>query len=200
MALRLQSARLAGRVAGLYWVVRRFCAHPASRSTMSRLFRFLLLFPLVALTSFGAGLTPEQEHLNHYVGEWDGTLTNLPNAKVRITCEWILSGTFLRHSLTFQPTPDAPPMSVLQLMTYDTTKQVYRAWSFYSNGSSVQGEGAWDAAASTFTWTNRDEADGTTTITKVSFPDADSESTFTQIKNRAGQVISEIRGTKTRRK
>ena len=167
---------------------------------MNRLFQFLLLLQLAAVMSFAADLAPEQEHLSHYIGEWDGTLTSLPDAKVRITCEWTLGGAFLRHTLTVQPTPDAQPISVLQLMTYDKTKQTYRAWSFYSNGSSVQGEGAWDAASKTFTWTFRDEANGTTTVTKVSFPDADSESTVTQTTNRDGNVISEIRGTKTRRK
>ena len=178
---------------------RRFCTHPLNRSFLNRLFRSLLLFPFVTLASFAAELTPEQEHLNHYVGVWDGTLTSLPEAKIRINCEWTLGGAFLRHSLTVQPTPDAQPITVLQLMTYDATKQIYRAWSFYSNGSSVQGEGAWDAAVKTFTWTYHEEANGTTTVTKVSFPDADSESTVTQATNRDGKVISEIRGTKTRR-
>ena len=167
---------------------------------MKRLFRLFLLFPFVALASLAAGLTPGQEHLNHYVGEWDGTISSLPGAKVRISCEWILGGAFLRHSLTVQPAPDAQPISVLQLMSFDATTQTYHAWSFYSNGASVQGEGVWDAADNTFTWTNHDEAKGTTTVTKVSFPDADSESTVTQIKNRDGGVISEISGTKTRRK
>jgi hypothetical protein len=85
-------------------------------------------------------------------------------------------------------------------MTYDTAKQSYRAWSFYSDGSSVEGVGEWDAATHTFQWTNHDDQKGTTTVTTVSFPDADSESTFSQIKNRDGKVVVEIRGTKTRRK
>ena len=166
---------------------------------MSRLYSLLLLLILCA-ASVGAELSPEQQHLNRYVGEWDGTLSSLPDGKIRISCEWILDGTFLRHSLTVVPAPGAPPVSALQLMTYDSAKGIYRAWSFYSNGSSVQGEGAWDAASHTFTWTNRDEASGTTTVTKVSFPDADSESTITQTRNRDGEVVSEIRGTKTKRK
>lgn len=167
---------------------------------MSRHFAFCLLFTLICPNTFSAGLTPEQEHLNHYVGEWDGTLTALPGAKVRISCEWILGGTFLRHSLSLEPAPGTPSISVLQLMTYDTVKQTYRVWSFYSNGSSIEGEGTWNDASHTFTWTNRDETRGTTSTTHVSFPDADSESTVTEIKNGEGAVISEIRGTKTRRK
>jgi hypothetical protein len=159
---------------------------------MSRLLSFLLLSTLVAMTSVGAALSPEQEHLNQYAGNWDGTISSAPGAKIRITCEWILDGTFLRHSLTLEPSPGAPSIGVLQLMTYDTTKRVYRAWSFYSDGSSVQGEGEWDAASSTFTWTNHDESKGTTTVTKVAFPDSKTESTFTQIKNRDGEVVSEI--------
>jgi hypothetical protein len=85
------------------------------RTFMNQLFRILLLFPLFALASYGAELTPEQEHLNQYAGEWEGTLTTLPDARVRIICEWILDGTFLRHSITVTPSPGAQPVGVLQL-------------------------------------------------------------------------------------
>jgi hypothetical protein len=147
----------------------------------------------------GAELTPEQEILNHYAGEWDGTLSNLPGVKLHVSCEWILNGKFLRHSISADPATTSLPISSLQLMPYDTAKGVYRAWSFYSNGASVEGEGTWDAASKLFTWTIH-EPDGTTIVTKVSFPDADSETTVTEITNRDGQIVSQIRGAKTRRK
>jgi hypothetical protein len=164
---------------------------------MNRPLAVFILFALVSVDSFCADLSPEQEHLNHYVGEWDGTISTLPNAKVSISCEWILNGTFLRHSLSINPPVGA---TALQLMTYDKTKGIYRAWSFYSDGRTVQGEGKWDDDSKIFTWTNRDDASQTTTVTKVSFPSVDSESTVTQIMGPGGEVVSEIRGTKTRRK
>lgn len=69
---------------------------------MSFLFRSLLLafmvltVPLAAMAS-AAPPSPELQVLNHYLGDWDGTLTSLPNVKIAISCEWVLDGNFLRH-------------------------------------------------------------------------------------------------------
>jgi hypothetical protein len=169
--------------------------------SIRRLFPLWFCFMLAVLPALGADQTPEQARLNHYVGEWDGTLSSLPGAKTHISCEWILDGAYLRHTISVTGVPTGiPAINAVQIMTYDPAKAVYRAWSFYSNGMSVQGEGTWDDSAHTFTWTNHDEADGTTTATVVSFLDANSESTVTQIKDRAGKVVAEIQGTKTKRK
>lgn len=167
---------------------------------MSLILRYALLFALSVFTGTAAEFSPEQAALNHYAGDWDGTLTNFPGAKVHITCKWILDGAFLQHSITIEQPLGKMPISSLELMTYDTAKQKYRGWVFYSNGLTVDYEGSWDAASSTFTWTYHDEISGINSVTKVLFSDADSESAVNQTKNRDGDLLSEIRGTRTRRK
>jgi len=72
--------------------------------------------------------------------------------------------------------------------------------SYYPDDSSAIGEGAWDTASGAFTWTTGDEVKGTTVVTRVSFPDADTEVTTAQIMNRDGEVMGEMHGTKKRRK
>jgi len=134
------------------------------------------------------------------VGEWDGTLSSMPGGRIRISCEWISGGAVLRHTLTVEPPNGAAPVKIVQLMSYDAAKGNYRVQSYYPDESFATGEGAWDAASGSFTWTTRDEVKGTTVVTRVSFPDADTEVTATQIKNREGEVIGEMRGTKKKRK
>lgn len=177
-------------------------ANPLARRLliMKRPIVFCLLALLACCAAFGADQTPELARLNHYVGEWDGTLSSMPGAIIRISCEWISGGAVLRHTQTIQPPNGAAPVKIVQLMSYDVAKRNYRVQSFYPDDSFATGEGVWDAASGTFTWTTRDEVRGTTVVTRVSFPDADSEVTATQIKDRGGEVMGEIRGTKKRRK
>jgi len=167
---------------------------------MTRLIAVCLLALFTAFAAPAVDQSPELARLNHYVGAWDGTISSMPGAKIRINCEWISGGAILRHTLTIDPGNGAPPVKIVQLMSYDTAKGIYRVQSFYPDDSSAQGEGTWDAATGTFAWTTRDEVRGMTVVTKVSFPDADTEVTATQIRNRDGEVVGESRGTKKRRK
>jgi hypothetical protein len=136
--------------------------------------------------------------LDRYVGVWDDTSD--PGGKVTATCEWILEGSFLRHSWTFDSGDGAPKNVGMQLMSYDAAARTFRAWTFYANGIAGQGEGVWDAASKTFTWTLRDPANGQTTVTKITFVGDDQEDCSSITTDRDGKLVSQVTRKKVRRK
>ena len=88
----------------------------------------------------------------------------------------------------------------MQLMSYDAANHIYRAWSFFSDGRTQQGEGTWDASSNTFTWTSRDVGNGTISVTQVTFVSNDQEDVEFKLTDRDGKVVSEFSRKKMRRK
>ncbi len=139
------------------------------RSTTMNTVRIALasVFLLLTARSFGEPRSEELAALNRYVRVWDDTSD--PSGKVSTTCEWILDGSFLRHSWAFDVGGGAPKNIGIQLMSYDAANHTFRTWTFYANGLALQGEGVWVAPSNVFTWTVRDSANGQTTVTKIAF-------------------------------
>ncbi len=155
------------------------------------------VFVLVTSQSFGALRSEELAALDRYVGVWDDTSD--PAGKVTITCEWTLDGSFLRHSWIFDSGDGSPKNFGLQLMSYDAADHTFRAWTFYSNGLVLQGEGVWDAPSKTFTWTVHDPATGQTTVSKAAFVGHNQEDFSSKTTDSDGKVLFELKRKKVRR-
>ncbi len=136
--------------------------------------------------------------LDRYVGTWEDTSDT--SGKISTTCEWILDGSFLRHSWSFDTGTGAPKTIGMQLMSYDATNHIYRAWTFLANGLAQQGEGAWDASSKSFTWTLHEPANGQTVVTKVTFVSDDQEDVMFTSTDKDGNVLTEYSRKKVRRK
>lgn len=128
-----------------------------------RLKTALNLFLLIALLPIPANAEPRDKTLagldvlNQFLGVWK-TETKIRNegpplreieSKGRATCQQTLEGRYFE----FRTQSIIPPGSaVLQIMTYDEEKDVYRQWVFDSDGYHHQADGRWDAASSTLKW------------------------------------------------
>jgi len=163
--------------------------------------RFLLAAALAfTVVAHAETLPPELDPLKLYAGKWDVAVTDNASVKGEASGQWILEGRFLQQSWSLDTeTPDAPKLSGTTMMTYDSTKRVYRAWHYFSNGSFAEADGTWDGASRTFTWTGRDAAKGTTVVTKASF-DGDVEKWSIVTTKSSGEQVSSFGGTNTRRK
>ena len=161
---------------------------------MKHIFALLALLILSA-TSRADAPPKELEALNHYLGSWVNTISDNPKAKSTGSAQWTLDGRFLQQTWTLDADPGVrPTLSCTTMMTYDTTKGVYRAWQFFSTGYSVNGDGVWDAATSTFTWTIKDPNTGKTTVTKVSFPQEGVENWSFTTTNSEGKELLTMSG------
>jgi hypothetical protein len=143
---------------------------------------------------------PELDALKLYAGKWDVAVTDNASVKGEASGQWILEGRFLQQSWSLETgTPDTPKLSGTTMMTYDSTKRVYKAWHYFSSGSFAEADGTWDEASRTFTWTGRDAAKGTTVVTKASF-EGDIEKWSIITTKSSGEQVSSFGGTNTLRK
>lgn len=96
-------------------------------------------------------LTPA---LEHHLGEWTAAVvaktTGSPETKLDRTETVVKAydGTFLL--VRFSNSEDGS--ETFELATFDPERQMYRMWSYTSQGAIIEWEGTWDAAAETITW------------------------------------------------
>jgi hypothetical protein len=156
---------------------------------------------LVLLFSVYAAAEPRAEALlalDHYLGEWDDTTD--PRSKISTKCEWILDGSFLRHSWSLDSGTGEAKAIGMQLMSYDAKAKTYRGWTFFNNGLAQQGEGTWDAASKVFTWISKDAANGLTFVTKANLAQSDVIDVVLITKDRDDNIINTQSRKKVRRK
>ena len=142
----------------------------------------------------------ELQVLSHYVGTWDvvATANGAPAAKGRYTTKWVLDGRFVQTTGSVKTADGSNDFRVTTLITYDQVKETYRWWSFMSNGHTEESEGTWDAKSQTMTRITR-YGDFTQTATS-SLAEAGIEKWTMVNTDKNGNVVSEMRGTNTRRK
>lgn len=171
----------------------------------------LLLAPLFANTTtppYDVGSPvkeiPELLPLANWAGEWDTVMTarfggEAPrDIKTSVHARWVLDGRFIEQYE--EHTPAEKLVSIKLFLTYDTDAKVYRSWIFFGFGAVGEATGKWDAATRTMTWTSKEQPDGKTTTTISSFPEDGVEVWSVVERDRAGDVVSEVRGKNTRRK
>jgi hypothetical protein len=152
---------------------------------------------LLSPVGLAAPRSPEASFLDQYVGVWDDTTD--PNATIVTRCEWILDGSFLRHTWTLEK-PDGSSLPVgMSMMSYDTVSKSYRGWSFFSNGVAESGPGTWDQAKKTFTWTVRSPVTDLTTVTRVAFVTPNEEIIEFTTTDGTGKLVDKNRRKKVRR-
>lgn len=110
-----------------------------------------------------SGADPSLKRLERLVGTWDikgRTLdSDVDNITGRMTCEWLLSGFFLKQSghITFK----GLTMQSLEIISYDPTSQTFPA-NVYSDMSGVVVPYSWDVEGNTVThWTETHKYTGT---------------------------------------
>ncbi len=161
----------------------------------------LLAVLLFAAAALADPAPPELETLKHFIGKWDVAVTENADVKGTATAQWIVDGRFLQQTWSIDIAGGDPSkISGTTLMTYDAKKRTFRSWQFLSTGSTIEGEGVWDAAARAFTWTVRDPASGNTVVSKTAFPEDGVEKWTIVTTNREGETKSSFGGTNTRRK
>lgn len=136
--------------------------------------------------------------LSNYVGTWDvSTTTQSPSAVGEVTGKWVLDGRFVQSNGFVKTSDGSNDFEITSLMTYDRERDVYRTWSFMSNGMAGEAESTWDPATQTMTKITR-YGDATQTTTS-SFSE-DGVETWHMVNRDASQtVVSEMSGRNTRR-
>ena len=182
---------------GLQWE-RQLLMLGASKTAVMKAFHLILAsLSSVFIAHAAEPRSPELMALDRYVGNWE---TSGASGRLSTTCEWILDGSFLRHSWSAEAPGGGPKSFGMQLMSYDAEHHIYRAWTFFSNGKARQGEGAWDAASKTFTWTSKDPENGQTGVTKVTFVTDDEQKCVFTLTDRDGKLITDYTIKKVRLK
>ncbi|MDB5350332.1 MAG: Planctomycetes uncharacterized domain protein [Planctomycetota bacterium] len=150
---------------------------------------------------------PELAALSRLIGKWDSQfeakriegVTEGETRKGTAEAGWILGGRFLRQTWAVEGAGAEPGMSGSSIMTYDPAKKAYRSWHFVSTGSTSEGEGTYDKATRTITWTARD-ANGFRTRTRSSFAEDGSENWTITVTDTEGRIVTDMKGKNTRRK
>jgi hypothetical protein len=116
--------------------------------------------------------TPAKEGEAHwkYIGRREITIAGNPKGDGVMLGEHVLEGRFVQQTWTIDTKEGASPRRHGRAMiSYDAAQRVYRMWRFTSDGRPAAGEGVWDEAARTFTWTLKDPANGEATVVKSTF-------------------------------
>jgi hypothetical protein len=142
---------------------------------------------------------PELQVLQNYVGTWDVKVTGDEVASGVDTARWILGGRFLEQSGFVVSENGTNRVEVTTLYTFDTTKKVYRSWSFLSTGNTSQAEMTWDARIKTMTSVTRPNADGVRSAITADFSESGKERWKFVFTDRAGKAVGEMSGVNTLR-
>jgi len=143
---------------------------------------------------------PELQVLQNYVGTWDVKVAGNELAKGEDTAHWILGGRFLEQSGFVVSENGTNRVEITTLYTFDTTKKVYRSWSFLSTGTSSQAEMTWDARTKTMTSVTRPNADGGRSTITADFSESGKERWKFVFTDRDGKAVGEMSGVNTLRK
>jgi hypothetical protein len=173
---------------------------------MIRLFVFLLIAvravqaTVVSADDGPAKDVPKLQALSNYVGTWDVAITSrdFPFTKGEATATWILDGRFVQQTGVTTSADGAAVLKGTTLMTYDPERKTYRMWSFFSDGSTSEATGKWDATNRTMTSTRSQGGNTTTTTAKFTGDGIEKWSFVTR--NQNNHVVGEFSGTNTRRK
>lgn len=150
---------------------------------------------------------PQLKVLQHWVGIWDDEMAIKPSAALPdglkatavVTAKWVLGGRFVQQNAVLVGDNGEPLLTITTLMTYDPANEVYRSWTFMSNGTATESEGRWDEKARTMTSKRIKPSDGSG-ITTATF-DANGVERWTIIeKDPDGNVVSDISGKNVPRK
>lgn len=155
----------------------------------------------VADQKTGRNMSAEFKVLEHYVGAWN--IEIIPQdqlAKGIAKAEWILDGRFVQQNGEMQSADGTTRVKITAILTYDQHRKKYRRWAFVSDGVTSEGEGVWDAAARTMTFTTRDAQIGTTMTVTSDFSAANTEIWRVVNADPAGTVLFERGGKNTRQK
>ena len=172
-----------------------------TRQIISFLFAFAIFLTTLGFADEGpAKDVPELQALSNYVGICDVAITSndSPFVKGEATSKWILDGRFVEQTGLLTSSDGAMVIKVTTLMTYDREQKTYRAWSFFSNGTTTESSGKWDAKNRIMTSIGR--RNGTTTTTTAKFAENGTEEWTIATKNQNNEEAGRISGTNTRRK
>ncbi len=157
------------------------------------------LSPVNAEDTGPAKDVPELQALQHYQGTWDVAVTDNEFSKGESTARWILGGRFLEQAGVMH-SKDGKELGVTTLFTFDTAKQTYRSWMFFSTGSVSQAEMTWDAKSKTMTSVTRPNADGVRSTVTADFSEPGQERWKFVFTDRDGKKVGEMSGVNTLRK
>ena len=150
--------------------------------------------------------SPELKVLGRLVGSWQWQVLLKPSEWTPVErtitfdhkVEWILGGRMIQHKWVWSP--GGKKIHCTSLMGYDAEKKVYTEWYFDSDGQIPSGEGqrTWDDATKTFTSMHR-SPHGTTTAQTHRFIDDDTFEWTMVIKDPAGSLLADMKGTAKRK-
>lgn len=172
-----------------------------NRQIIALLFAFAVSLTKLGIADEGpAKDVPELQALSNYVGICDVTITSKdsPFMKGEATTKWILDGRFAQQTGLLTSADGATVIKVSTLMTYDQERKAYRAWSFFSNGTTTESSGKWDAKNRIMT--SIGSGNGTTTTTTAKFAENGNEEWSIVTKNQNNEEVARISGTNIRRK
>ncbi|MDC0262003.1 DUF1579 domain-containing protein [Planctomycetaceae bacterium] len=158
--------------------------------TMIRMLVGGLLIPCILQVNYVlADLTPEQEVLGRYVGEWDGV-----DQGEKFTFDshttWKLNGQIIEQKQVFQDGEES-----LILRGYDKQSKKYFLSLHDSRGIHLMLTGAWNEATKTFTYTGH-SGEMAVTVKSTFRNDFTEDWTITLVL--VGGAVTELRGTNTR--
>lgn len=172
-----------------------------TRQIIALMFAFAAFLTMLGFADEGpAKDVPELQALSNYVGICDVTITSKdsPFVKGEATTKWILDGRFVQQTGLLTSSDGATVIKVTTLMTFDQEQKAYRTWSFFSNGTTTESSGKWDAKNRTMTSIGRGK--GTTTTTIAKFAENGNEEWSITTKNQNNDEVAKISGINTRRK
>lgn len=137
--------------------------------------------------------------LDHYRGKWEDEISGRPSVKRTEIGEWVLNGRFLRQLWSTEASEDMPKASGITMMTFDTSSEQYRSWSFLATGTVIENEGVWDAPSRTMTWGHRVPDTGESVITKTTFIDEVTAAWSIVKLDAKDHVVREVDGRNRRR-
>jgi hypothetical protein len=163
---------------------------------------FLAFFTVHSTTVFAddapANDTPELGGLSNYIGTFDVAIVSgeSPFTKGDSAAKWILDGRFVQQTGKLTSEDGTMVLKITTLMTYDKAENVYRMWSFLSDGTTSESSGRWDAKTRTLTSIRR--GGGSTTTTTAKFVENGDEEWLMVTKDQNNQVVDKLGGINTR--
>jgi hypothetical protein len=145
--------------------------------------------------------TPAKEGQAHwnYLGHREITSAGSPKANGVVLGQFTLVLNFVQQTWTIDEVPGvSPKLNGLAIMSYDALKRVYRMSRYLSDGTCDSGDGVWEEAGQTLTWTLKDPVNGQTTVVKSIFGKDESESWEQTTKKSDGKVAGTMHGKNTR--
>jgi hypothetical protein len=144
----------------------------------------------------------ELKVLDRLVGNWQEEEISKPaewtpkeeRTKSTSTTEWVLGGRFVQMKERGNDN-----LEVVQMITYDVDKKVYRRWRFTSGGTATETTGKWDEDSKTLTWTGTLAKD-ISFVSRWKMTSKDTMEGAAIAKDGSGKVYLDVASKSTRRK